>query len=103
MTFQLFVMFWELDNWPVFVSLRGSLSSSIGCEEWAFQYFEGPLEYVMAFGVLFAAKVLGVMVGVRAVEEARTPVALWDAYRSRKVQSSSNNSLSELRSKSFSS
>jgi hypothetical protein len=75
--FQLFVVFWELDNWPVFMSLRGS--------EWPepriHRYMEGRLEYGMTFVVLFAAKVLGWLFGVRAVEQRRTPDELWEAYK----------------------
>ncbi|KAH7093174.1 hypothetical protein FB567DRAFT_514824 [Paraphoma chrysanthemicola] len=77
--FQLFVIFWELDNWPVFVSLRGVLwPSETG--EFGFWSFEGPLEYLVTVIVLFAAKILGWLFGVRAVERARTPNELWVAY-----------------------
>ncbi|KAF1911082.1 hypothetical protein BDU57DRAFT_591161 [Ampelomyces quisqualis] len=67
--FQLFVIFWDLDNWPVF-----------GLRPWVFEFMEGPLEYVLSFLVLFTAKVLGWLVGVRAVEQGRTPSGLWEQY-----------------------
>ncbi|KAF2036478.1 hypothetical protein EK21DRAFT_95757 [Setomelanomma holmii] len=81
--FQLFVIFWELDNWPVFVGMRGLVRPWEGAGEWVFRCFEGLVEYVMTFVVLFAAKVLGWVIGVRAVERARTPVKLWEAYDQR--------------------
>lgn len=69
--FQLFIVFWDLDNWPVLLPSWLQL---------------GPRgEYVVTFLVLFSAKVLGWLVGVRAVEEKRTPNAIWQAYRSRGI------------------
>ncbi|OAK96467.1 hypothetical protein IQ06DRAFT_52738 [Phaeosphaeriaceae sp. SRC1lsM3a] len=72
--FQLFVVFWDLDNWPVFSSMRGTGGSTI--------------EYVMTFLVLFTAKALGWLVGVRAVEKKRTPDAIWQAYKKHGVSGS---------------
>jgi hypothetical protein len=78
--FQLFVIFWELDNWPVFLGLRGYMGPYLGEAPWVYRYVEGPAEYAISFIVLFVAKVLGWLVGVRAVEKRRTPTELWDAY-----------------------
>jgi hypothetical protein len=78
--FQLFVIFWELDNWPVFVNMRDLLGPWFDNGDQGFRYLEGSLEYVMTFMVLFTAKMLGWLVGVRAVEPKRTPIALWEAY-----------------------
>jgi hypothetical protein len=80
-TFQLFVVFWELDNWPVFLSLRGILGPYLGVKPWVYQHVEGRLEYVMTFVVLFIAKLLGWLFGVRAVEQRRTPDELWETYK----------------------
>lgn len=78
--FQLFVIFWDLDNWPVFLGLRGVLGD-LGTMSWINRYVEGWAEYTMTFAVLFAAKVLGWLMGVRAVEQSRTPDELWEACR----------------------
>ncbi|KAH7396825.1 hypothetical protein DE146DRAFT_52261 [Phaeosphaeria sp. MPI-PUGE-AT-0046c] len=69
--FQLYIVFWDLDNWPVF------MSAWVRLHPW--------MEYVVTFLVLFSAKVLGWLVGVRAVEEKRTPDAIWQAYRKRGI------------------
>jgi hypothetical protein len=79
--FQLFVIFWDLDNWPVFFSLRGTLGPQLGLKPWVYRYVEGPLEYVMTLSVLLSAKVLGWLIGVRAVEHKWTPEKLWISYR----------------------
>jgi hypothetical protein len=75
--FQVLVIFWELDNWPVLLGMKGL----VGGSEWAYGCVGRPLEYVMAFVVLLMAKTLGWVVGVRAVEKERTPSELWEAYR----------------------
>jgi hypothetical protein len=82
--FQLFVIFWELDNWPVFLKLRGVMGD-LGRLSYINRYVEGSVEYAVTFIVLFAAKVLGWLVGVRAVEKSRTPDKLWEAYRKQYV------------------
>jgi hypothetical protein len=79
--FQLFVIFWDLDNWPVFVGLRGVVGAQSSMEQLAYRYLEEPAEYAMTLIVLFAAKMLGWLVGVRAVEQRRTPDELWKAYK----------------------
>ncbi|KAF2116424.1 hypothetical protein BDV96DRAFT_645744 [Lophiotrema nucula] len=65
--FQLFVVFRELDNWPVIWGGGGRMA-----------------EYLASHLVLFLAGVLGRLVGVRAVVEERTPRELWDAWRREK-------------------
>jgi hypothetical protein len=80
--FQLFVIFWDLDNWPVFVRLETENADALGrvgisIRRWG--------EYLMTIVVLFAAKCLGWLVGVRAVEQSRTPDALWKVYRANGV------------------
>ncbi|KAH3919196.1 hypothetical protein HBH56_030000 [Parastagonospora nodorum] len=77
---QLFVIFWELDNWPVFVGLGGVLGGQSRLQKFAYRYVERSVEYFMTFVVLFAAKVLGWLIGIRAVEQRRTPGELWRAY-----------------------
>jgi hypothetical protein len=78
--FQLLVVFWELDNWPVFWDLRGMMRQFLGLGPWVCWHVGRRLEYAMTFVVLFAAKVLGWCIGVRAVEQRRTPDELWEAY-----------------------
>jgi hypothetical protein len=79
--FQLLVVFWELDNWPVFWDLRGIMRQFLGLKPWVYRHFGWRLEYAMTFVVLFAAKILGWWTGVRAVEQRRTPDKLWEAYK----------------------
>jgi hypothetical protein len=67
--FQLYVIFWDMDNWPVW---RGTPR--------VYESMEKPLEHVVTFLVLFVAKILGWLVGVRAVEQRRTPPELWEQY-----------------------
>ncbi|KAF1833689.1 hypothetical protein BDW02DRAFT_371953 [Decorospora gaudefroyi] len=75
-SFQLCVIFWELDNWPVFVELGYGWPDRLGM-----LLLKGWVEYLVAFGVLGAASVMGCVLGVRAVRRERTPVRLWEAYR----------------------
>jgi hypothetical protein len=70
--FQLFVIFWELDNWPVFLSLE-----SLGIGTW----LEQGGEFVVTFSILFIASAVGRLVGVEAVAEERTPKLLWVEWR----------------------
>jgi len=73
--FQLFVIFWELDNWPVFLSLEGG--NEAGLWLWLWQ----SVEFVMTFLVLFGASLVGRVLGVKAVVKERTPKELWDAWQ----------------------
>lgn len=75
---QLFIIFWDLDNWPVFLSMRGISSPYLG--ENLGRELECLAEHVMTFIVLFAAKVFGRLNGIRAVSQGRTPDELWEAY-----------------------
>jgi hypothetical protein len=90
--FQLFIIFWELDNWPVFLSMRNALELRwplflrwrYDMPDWPLHVGKGPerwMEYLMAFLVLGSAKVLGLLLGVRAVERERIPADLWEAYK----------------------
>jgi hypothetical protein len=74
--FQALVIFWELDNWPVLLGMRGLL----GGNELVYGCVGRPVETLMAFVVLFMAKMLGWVIGVRAVEKERTPDELWESY-----------------------
>ncbi|KAF2626130.1 hypothetical protein BU25DRAFT_432315 [Macroventuria anomochaeta] len=74
---QLFVVFWELDNWPIFIDFR---KLPLGVRpSWALRMGEGA-EIVTSFIVLCVARVFGILLGLRAVEQRRTPDALWEAY-----------------------
>jgi hypothetical protein len=70
--FQLFVIFWELDNWPVLFSLEG-----VGIE----RSLERGVEYAVSFLVLFVVGLVGRVLGVKAVAEERTPNELWTAWQ----------------------
>ncbi|KAJ4320650.1 hypothetical protein N0V94_003298 [Neodidymelliopsis sp. IMI 364377] len=70
-TLQLFIIFWELDNWPVFVSVKS---------QWFVSGFGNSVELVMSFVVLFVARVVGLVVGLQAVGRSRTPEGLWEAH-----------------------
>ena len=100
--FQLFSVFWGLDNWPVFVDLRGAMGfgwlvpaavwSWMGHElpfprllEWPIEKLEGIGEWVVAIAVLGFVRVVGWMVGVEAVEKERTPLKLWEVYERGKL------------------
>lgn len=75
-SFQLFVIFWDLDNWPVFITLGlrsppGSIVSRL----------ERMTEYTATLLLLFSAKALGQLLGVSSVVQSRTPDDLWEAYK----------------------
>jgi hypothetical protein len=89
--FQLFIIFWDLDNWPVFLNLRNALEFNWPLFlRWRYRMpnrlmhvcrkLEGGMEHLIALIVLGVAKLLGLVLGVRAVEKRRTPVDLWEAY-----------------------
>jgi hypothetical protein len=90
--FQLFVIFWELDNWPVLVNMRNALEynwpfwlrSRYRMPDWPMRVasrLERWMEYLVTLVVLGAARLLGLVLGVRAVEKKRLPADLWDAYQ----------------------
>ncbi|KZM25730.1 uncharacterized protein EKO05_0006060 [Ascochyta rabiei] len=83
---QLLVVFFELDNWPILVNFR-NLWPSEGTFAGA-SWINDCAETVTSFVLLFFAKALGVALGLRAVDQKRTPAALWETYRksSRDVQ-----------------
>lgn len=76
--FQLFIVFWDLDNWPVFLRV-GEESRFTPAERVAVRV-QRSVEYVATFLVLLLAKILGKILGVDAVSRNRTPTALWQAY-----------------------
>jgi hypothetical protein len=71
MTLQLFMIFCELDNWPIFVTVQ---------YPWPVSVFGDGVEIVMSFVVLFVARVVGLALGLQAVRGSRTPEGLWQAY-----------------------
>ncbi|KAJ4350941.1 hypothetical protein N0V95_004279 [Ascochyta clinopodiicola] len=75
---QLFVVFCELDNWPILVNLRNLWPSGVASPRAL--WMNDRAEAVTSFVVLFFAKVVGIFLGLRAVEQRRTPTALWETY-----------------------
>ncbi|KAF1352691.1 hypothetical protein EJ07DRAFT_136610 [Lizonia empirigonia] len=75
---QLFVVFWELDNWPVFVNMRSMWPSGVVFGN-VLQISDG-FEVVTSLVVLSLARVVAMLLGLRSVEQRRTPDALWDEY-----------------------
>lgn len=74
---QLFTVFWQLDNWPVFIDLRLiPFVSSRG----SLRRLTNAVEVVISFVLLFVARITGLLLGLNAVEQRRTPDALWRAY-----------------------
>lgn len=76
---QLFVVFWGLDNWPVFVDLRKQLR--LGSGQGRLTAMTDTVEVAASFVVLFVARIIGILLGLEPVSQQRTPDALWDAYR----------------------
>ncbi|KAF9700292.1 hypothetical protein EKO04_001653 [Ascochyta lentis] len=76
---QLFGVFWELDNWPIFINCR-NLWPSGGASRGAL-WINDCAEAITSFVVLFVAKAASMLLDLQAVEQRRTPAALWDAYR----------------------
>jgi hypothetical protein len=75
---QLWIVFWELDNYPVLLEMVPPRLQ----ERWrTVKALEHVLERVMTYVVLFAAVLLGKLVGLVAVSKDRTPKELWDAWR----------------------
>ena len=76
---QLFVVFWELDNWPVFVDLRKQLS--LGSRQRRLTAMADAAEVVASFIMLIFARTIGIFLGLKAVSQQRTPDALWEAHK----------------------
>jgi hypothetical protein len=74
---QLFMVFWELDNFPVFFDVA-AIGGWKG-DSWIAKRLGWPLEAVSTYAVLFLASCVGKVVGLEAVSEGRTPDALWRA------------------------
>ncbi|KAF2706242.1 hypothetical protein K504DRAFT_459545 [Pleomassaria siparia CBS 279.74] len=68
-SFQLFIIFHALDNYPVFVGF-----------EPGFGRLGRRLEFALTWTVLWACSLVGRVVGVEAVSEERTPRSLWEAW-----------------------
>jgi hypothetical protein len=82
-SFQLFTIFHELDNWPVVVGLRGVLGGETGWPwmgRWNRQ-IEGAVEWCIIMTVVGFARAVGWVLGVKAVEKERTPEGLWEVYQ----------------------
>jgi len=77
--FQLFVIFWRLDNWPILWNARG-IWDGYG---WIGSMLENAVEYVTTWVVLFTVNVVGQLIGIEAVTEKRTPTALWIAWQNK--------------------
>lgn len=76
---QLFVVFWELDNWPVFSVLR-NVSPAPDSYLRNLRVLDAA-EMLVSFGALLLAKLLGMLLGLKAVAERRTPDTLWEVYK----------------------
>lgn len=76
---QLFIVFWELDNWPIFLDLRKKLR--LEKPHKLLTMLTDGVEVLITFLALFFARIVGSILGLRAVEKGRTPDALWEEYR----------------------
>jgi hypothetical protein len=75
---KLFVVFWELGNWPVFHVLR-NVSPATDSYLRTLRVLDAA-EIFVSFGILLIAKLLGVLLGLKAVDQRRTPDALWEVH-----------------------
>jgi hypothetical protein len=75
---QLFMVFWELDNFPVFFDVA-AVAGWKG-DSWIVKRIGWPLDAFVTYSVLFLASCVGNVVGMEAVSEGRTPDALWAAW-----------------------
>ena len=76
--FQLFVIFWELDNWPVFVDMGwhgDGLSPG-----WMMERTERGIEHAVTWLVLIVVRLIARVFRVEGVKQERTPKALWRAW-----------------------
>lgn len=77
--FQLFIIFWDLDNWPIFLNMEHTsepfLPKGIGMrlERW--------VDHIATYIVLSIAKALGCILDMKAVKQERTPDELWKVYK----------------------
>lgn len=77
--FQLFVVFWELDNWPVFEILK-NVSPATDSYLRTSRVLDA-IEMMFSFVTILVVKLFGILVGLKAVEQSRTPEGLWNAYK----------------------
>lgn len=83
--FQLFVLFGQLDNYPVLVDLGGPEALRYPfCDGQKVQLVERSIEHMVTCIVLFVVGVAARLFGVEAVTEERTPKDLWDAWTTQK-------------------
>jgi hypothetical protein len=75
---QLFNVFWELDNYPIFLDSSHLWQVFSPMQRLG---ISNGIEVGVSFVVLFVARILGIVLGLKAVEQRRTPKALWEAYR----------------------
>lgn len=76
--FQLCVVFWELDNYPVLISLP---VDAIWSKSQVVDKISSAFECAVTYMVLLLASLVGHAVGIVAVNENRTPKELWRAWQ----------------------
>jgi hypothetical protein len=76
---QLLVVSWELDNRPVFNIFQNVLPASDSYLR-VLRVLDAA-EMLVSYAILGLAKLFGLILGLKAVEERRTPNALWQAYK----------------------
>ncbi|OCK79814.1 hypothetical protein K432DRAFT_299023 [Lepidopterella palustris CBS 459.81] len=83
MMLSLLRIFWELDNWPVFLDLGGMVQGfTYGGLLLRLAY---RVEWIVAHLILGAASALGKVFGMKAVRKEMTPKALWNEWESRRA------------------
>ncbi|KAJ4381507.1 hypothetical protein N0V86_002867 [Didymella sp. IMI 355093] len=75
---QLFVVFWELDNCPVFNVFQNVLPAHDSYLR-VLRVLDAA-EMLVSYVILGLAKLFGLLLDLKAVEERRTPNGLWEAY-----------------------
>lgn len=79
---QLFIIFWELDNFPVLLEtpIQG-YEDRLG----VVKKVAWTLENLTTYTVLWVASLIGKVAGLQAVSEERTPNELWESWRREKA------------------
>jgi hypothetical protein len=75
--FQLFVIFWHLDNFPVFWELVYTEEQD---PPWAVTKVEEAWEYVSTYSIMWVVSLIARMASVEAVTKERTPNNLWEDW-----------------------